>query len=68
MAKAITDRVFFKGMPNPGPLNVKEHMMITIFANLGVDNQIYGDARDPDNSDLDGPPWATARTRPSKLR
>ncbi|XP_009773684.1 oligopeptide transporter 7-like [Nicotiana sylvestris] len=43
MAKAITDRVFFKGSKweftlNPGPFNVKEHVLITIFANSGAGN------------------------------
>ncbi|KAL4555614.1 hypothetical protein LXL04_038238 [Taraxacum kok-saghyz] len=42
MAARITDRVFFKGsrweltMMNPGPFNVKEHVLITIFANSGA--------------------------------
>ncbi|MCL7043173.1 hypothetical protein MKW94_012095, partial [Papaver nudicaule] len=41
MASAITDRVFFKGTRyeftlNPGPFNVKEHVLITIFANSGA--------------------------------
>lgn len=41
MAAKITDRVFFKGTPweftlNPGPFNVKEHVLITIFANSGA--------------------------------
>ncbi|KAK1258104.1 Oligopeptide transporter 7 [Acorus gramineus] len=41
MAKTITDRVFFKGRSyeftlNPGPFNVKEHVLITIFANSGA--------------------------------
>ncbi|RWR89396.1 Oligopeptide transporter [Cinnamomum micranthum f. kanehirae] len=41
MASTITDRVFFKGTPleftlNPGPFNVKEHVLITIFANSGA--------------------------------
>ncbi|CAK7335803.1 unnamed protein product [Dovyalis caffra] len=41
MAARITDRVFFKGTRweftlNPGPFNVKEHVLITIFANSGA--------------------------------
>ncbi|KAB1215526.1 Oligopeptide transporter 7 [Morella rubra] len=41
MAAHITDRVFFKGTRweftlNPGPFNVKEHVLITIFANSGA--------------------------------
>ncbi|KAM7499802.1 hypothetical protein LguiA_024216 [Lonicera macranthoides] len=41
MARTITDRVFFKGKRweftlNPGPFNVKEHVLITIFANSGA--------------------------------
>ncbi|GMP24944.1 hypothetical protein CsSME_00002032 [Camellia sinensis var. sinensis] len=41
MARIITDRVFFKGTRweftlNPGPFNVKEHVLITIFANSGA--------------------------------
>ncbi|XP_028757762.1 oligopeptide transporter 7-like [Neltuma alba] len=41
MAAKITDRVFFRGTPleftlNPGPFNVKEHVLITIFANSGA--------------------------------
>lgn len=41
MAKTITTRVFFKGTSweftlNPGPFNMKEHVMITIFANAGA--------------------------------
>ncbi|KAK2978667.1 hypothetical protein RJ640_019124 [Escallonia rubra] len=41
MAAKITDRVFFKGKRweftlNPGPFNVKEHVLITIFANSGA--------------------------------
>ncbi|GMP96772.1 hypothetical protein CsSME_00045270 [Camellia sinensis var. sinensis] len=41
MAAKITDRVFFKGSQweftlNPGPFNVKEHVLITIFANSGA--------------------------------
>uniref|UniRef100_A0A5B6ZJY7 Putative oligopeptide transporter 7 n=1 Tax=Davidia involucrata TaxID=16924 RepID=A0A5B6ZJY7_DAVIN len=40
MAAKITDRVFFRGTRweftlNPGPFNVKEHVLITIFANSG---------------------------------
>ncbi|CAN0892858.1 Oligopeptide transporter 7, partial [Linum grandiflorum] len=41
MAAGITDRVFFRGTRweftlNPGPFNVKEHVLITIFANSGA--------------------------------
>lgn len=41
MAARITDRTFFKGKRwefslNPGPFNVKEHVLITIFANSGA--------------------------------
>ncbi|KAF6153675.1 hypothetical protein GIB67_000908 [Kingdonia uniflora] len=41
MANYITDRVFFKNTRleftmNPGPFNVKEHVLITIFANSGA--------------------------------
>lgn len=41
MAAKITDRVFFKESRweftlNPGPFNVKEHVLITIFANSGA--------------------------------
>lgn len=41
MAKTITKRVFFKGSRweftlNPGPFNVKEHVLITILANAGA--------------------------------
>ncbi|EHA8590627.1 hypothetical protein COCNU_scaffold021460G000020 [Cocos nucifera] len=41
MARTITDRVFFKGTRweftlNPGPFNIKEHVLITIFANSGA--------------------------------
>ncbi|XP_042479613.1 oligopeptide transporter 7-like isoform X1 [Macadamia integrifolia] len=41
MASTITDRVFFKDTRweftlNPGPFNVKEHVLITIFANSGA--------------------------------
>ncbi|KAI3834424.1 hypothetical protein MKX03_032535 [Papaver bracteatum] len=44
MASTITDRVFFKGNKweftlNPGPFNVKEHVLITIFANSGAGNK-----------------------------
>ena len=40
MAMAIPNRVFFKGRKfeftmNPGPFNVKEHVLISIFANAG---------------------------------
>ncbi|KAF3440308.1 hypothetical protein FNV43_RR18592 [Rhamnella rubrinervis] len=43
MASMLTDRVFFKGKKweftlNPGPFNVKEHVLITIFANSGAGN------------------------------
>ncbi|KAL2531119.1 Oligopeptide transporter 7 [Abeliophyllum distichum] len=43
MASAITRKVFFKGRNwefslNPGPFNVKEHVLITIFANSGAAN------------------------------
>ncbi|KAA8531983.1 hypothetical protein F0562_006875 [Nyssa sinensis] len=43
MASVITNRVFFKGQKweftlNPGPFNVKEHVLITIFANSGAGN------------------------------
>ncbi|KAG2694185.1 hypothetical protein I3760_08G129700 [Carya illinoinensis] len=43
MASTMTDRVFFKGRRweftlNPGPFNVKEHVLITIFANSGAGN------------------------------
>ncbi|CAL0323072.1 unnamed protein product [Lupinus luteus] len=43
MAAKITKRVFFKGKKweftlNPGPFNVKEHVLITIFANSGAGN------------------------------
>ncbi|KAL8160506.1 hypothetical protein V2J09_002043 [Rumex salicifolius] len=46
MAKTVTGRVFFKGTPleftlNPGPFNIKEHVMITIFANAGA-GSVYG--------------------------
>ncbi|CAH9123430.1 unnamed protein product [Cuscuta epithymum] len=41
MARVLTKRVFLKGTRmefnlNPGPFNVKEHVMITIFANAGA--------------------------------
>ncbi|CAN6480666.1 unnamed protein product [Victoria cruziana] len=41
MARSITDRVFFQGRAweftlNPGPFNVKEHVLITIFASAGA--------------------------------
>ncbi|RRT82738.1 hypothetical protein B296_00002155 [Ensete ventricosum] len=41
MATTVTDRVFFKGSRweftlNPGPFNIKEHVLITIFANSGA--------------------------------
>lgn len=41
MAKSVTKRAFFKGTKwefslNPGPFNVKEHVLITIFANAGA--------------------------------
>lgn len=41
MARTITERVFFEGSSwqftlNPGPFNVKEHVLITIFANSGA--------------------------------
>ncbi|XP_073285529.1 oligopeptide transporter 7-like [Primulina huaijiensis] len=41
MAAKITSRVFFKGKRweftlNPGPFNMKEHVLITIFANSGA--------------------------------
>ncbi|GMH18298.1 hypothetical protein Nepgr_020139 [Nepenthes gracilis] len=41
MARTITKRVFFKGTKwefslNPGPFNIKEHVLITIFANSGA--------------------------------
>lgn len=41
MARTVTDRVFFKGTKweftlNPGPFNIKEHVLITIFANSGA--------------------------------
>ncbi|XP_037423581.1 oligopeptide transporter 7-like isoform X3 [Triticum dicoccoides] len=41
MAAALPERAFFRGRPyeftlNPGPFNVKEHVLITIFANAGA--------------------------------
>ncbi|KAL7003645.1 oligopeptide transporter 6 [Sarracenia purpurea var. burkii] len=41
MARTITKRVFYQGTPfefslNPGPFNIKEHVLITIFANSGA--------------------------------
>ncbi|CAN0908905.1 Oligopeptide transporter 7 [Linum grandiflorum] len=41
MAAKITNRVFFRGTRweftlNPGPFNIKEHVLITIFANSGA--------------------------------
>ncbi|KAL5551532.1 hypothetical protein UlMin_001708 [Ulmus minor] len=41
MAAHITDRIFLRGTRweftlNPGPFNVKEHVLITIFANSGA--------------------------------
>ncbi|KAH9603594.1 hypothetical protein KSS87_015970 [Heliosperma pusillum] len=41
MAKTLSKRVFFQGSKwsftlNPGPFNVKEHVLITIFANAGA--------------------------------
>ncbi|GAB2220882.1 hypothetical protein Droror1_Dr00012040 [Drosera rotundifolia] len=41
MAAVLPNRVFFKGTRweftlNPGPFNVKEHVLITIFANAGA--------------------------------
>ncbi|KAF5194202.1 Oligopeptide transporter [Thalictrum thalictroides] len=43
MASSITSRVFFKDTRweftlNPGPFNIKEHVLITIFANSGAGN------------------------------
>ena len=43
MASVITTKVFFKGSKfkftlNPGPFNVKEHVLITIFANSRAAN------------------------------
>ncbi|KAL8528916.1 hypothetical protein ACS0TY_006402 [Phlomoides rotata] len=43
MATTLTRRVFFEGQKwefslNPGRFNVKEHVLITIFANLGAEN------------------------------
>ncbi|RDX76911.1 Oligopeptide transporter 7, partial [Mucuna pruriens] len=41
MAATITKRIFFRGTRweftlNPGPFNVKEHVLVTIFANSGA--------------------------------
>ncbi|KAM0934642.1 putative oligopeptide transporter, OPT superfamily [Dioscorea sansibarensis] len=41
MAATLTERVFFRGTRceftlNPGPFNMKEHVLITIFANSGA--------------------------------
>ncbi|KAL8143570.1 hypothetical protein V2J09_016602 [Rumex salicifolius] len=41
MARTLTNKVFFKGTKwefslNPGPFNIKEHVLITIFANAGA--------------------------------
>ncbi|KAJ0968397.1 hypothetical protein J5N97_025314 [Dioscorea zingiberensis] len=41
MAATLTDRVFFRGSCweftlNPGPFNMKEHVLVTIFANSGA--------------------------------
>ncbi|KAG8381107.1 hypothetical protein BUALT_Bualt06G0088000 [Buddleja alternifolia] len=41
MARTLTKRAFFKGTRfeftlNPGPFNVKEHVLITMFANAGA--------------------------------
>lgn len=41
MAAALPERAFFRGRPceftlNPGPFSVKEHVLITIFANAGA--------------------------------
>ena len=43
MAAALPSRVFFQGQKweftlNPGPFNVKEHVLVTIFANSGAGN------------------------------
>ncbi|KAI3699360.1 hypothetical protein L2E82_43616 [Cichorium intybus] len=43
MAATITDKIFFRGKKyeftlNPGPFNMKEHVLITIFANSGAAN------------------------------
>ena len=43
MASIITNKIFFVGKKweftlNPGPFNVKEHVLITIFANSGAGN------------------------------
>ncbi|KAH6838204.1 oligopeptide transporter 9 [Perilla frutescens var. hirtella] len=41
MARTVTDRVFFQGTRfaftlNPGPFNIKEHVLITMLANSGA--------------------------------
>lgn len=41
MARTLSNRVYFKGKRwefslNPGPFNMKEHVLITIFANSGA--------------------------------
>ncbi|GMN44352.1 hypothetical protein TIFTF001_013549 [Ficus carica] len=41
LARSLPTRLFFKGTPfeftmNPGPFNIKEHVLITIFANSGA--------------------------------
>lgn len=41
MARVLPEKVFFEGTKwaitmNPGPFNVKEHVLITIFANSGA--------------------------------
>lgn len=41
MAKSLPTRLFLQGTPfeftmNPGPFNIKEHVLITIFANSGA--------------------------------
>lgn len=43
MAKTLPKKVFFEGRKfeftfNPGPFHVKEHVLITIFANAGAGN------------------------------
>lgn len=43
LAATVTDRVFFKDRNfeftlNPGPFNVKEHVLVTIFSNSGAGN------------------------------
>ncbi|PPR85427.1 hypothetical protein GOBAR_AA35255 [Gossypium barbadense] len=43
LAATVTDRVFFKDRKfeftlNPGPFNVKEHVLVTIFGNSGAGN------------------------------